>query len=107
MSSEANDSGTASGGAAVNGVLHDEQQRRFTLDRDGHVSYLLYRLLDERTVEFASTYTPPPVRGRGIAARIVRRALQWADEQGYRVVPSCWFVAEYVERDPQWKRLLL
>jgi predicted GNAT family acetyltransferase len=107
MSGEANGGGAANAGGGGNGVEHDESQRRFVLDRDGHVSYLIYRLLDERTVEFASTYTPPAVRGRGIAARIVRRALQWADEQGYRVVPSCWFVAEYVDRDPQWKRLLV
>lgn len=88
------------------GIEHDEAGRRFTHERDGHVSYLIYRPLDERTVELASTYTPPAVRGRGIAARIVRHALQWADEQGYRIVPTCWFVAEYIERDPQWRRLL-
>jgi predicted GNAT family acetyltransferase len=87
-------------------IQHDETGRRFTYERDGQVSYLLYRPLDEQTVEFASTYTPPALRGRGIAARIVRQALQWADSRGLRVVPSCWFVAEYIERDPQWKRLL-
>ena len=87
-------------------IIHDEAGRRFTYERDGQLSYLLYRQLDESTVEMTSTYTPPPLRGRGIAARIVREALQWADGKGLRVVPTCWFVAEYVERDPQWKRLL-
>jgi hypothetical protein len=90
-----------------NDIVHDEGGQRFTMERDGQVSYLLYRMLDDNTVELANTYTPPPVRGRGIAARIVRHALQWADEQGYRVVPTCWFVGEYLERDPQWKRLLV
>jgi predicted GNAT family acetyltransferase len=89
-----------------NGVNHDAAQRRFTLERDGQVAYLAYRLLDDATVELASTFTPPALRGRGLAARLARHALQWADEQGLKVVPSCWFVAEYVERDPQWKRLL-
>jgi predicted GNAT family acetyltransferase len=87
-------------------IRHDEPGRRFTYERDGQVSYLLYRPLDERVVELTSTYTPPALRGRGIAARLVRAALQWADREGLRVVPTCWFVAEYVERDPQWKRLL-
>ena len=87
-------------------IIHDEAGRRFTHERDGQQSYLLYRQLDEHTVEMTSTYTPPALRGRGIAARIVREALQWADSQGLRVVPTCWFVAEYVERDPKWKRLL-
>jgi predicted GNAT family acetyltransferase len=87
-------------------IVHDPASRRFLHERDGKVSYLLYYQVDDTTVDFASTYTPPELRGRGIAARIVRRALEWADAEGLRVVPSCWFVAEYVEREPEWKRLI-
>lgn len=87
-------------------IVHDEAQRRFTLDRDGQASYLVYRRLDDSTVAFVHTYTPPALRGRGIAARVVEAALQWAEAEGLKVVPSCWFVAEYVERIPAWKRVL-
>jgi hypothetical protein len=87
-------------------IVHDEGRQRFTLDRDGAVSYLVYRRLDGATVDFVSTYTPPALRGRGIAARIVKHALAWAESERLKVVPSCWFVAEYVERDPAWKRVL-
>jgi predicted GNAT family acetyltransferase len=87
-------------------IVHDEAQRRFTLDRDGQASYLVYHRVDESTVDFVHTYTPPALRGRGIAARIVEHALGWADAQGLKVVPSCWFVAEYVERFPAWERVV-
>ena len=87
-------------------IVHDEGHQRFTHERDGHTSYLSYRRLGAGTVDFVSTYTPPALRGRGIAAHIVERALQWADSEGLRVIPTCWFVAEYVERVPAWKRLL-
>jgi predicted GNAT family acetyltransferase len=87
-------------------IVHDAANRRFTHERDGHTSYLAYRRLDERTVDFVSTYTPPELRGRGIAARVVKRALEWAEAEGLKVVPSCWFVAEYVEREPAWERVL-
>ncbi len=87
-------------------IVHDEAQRRFTLDRDGQASYLVYRRLDDATVAFVHTYTPPALRGRGTAARVVEHALQWAEAEGLKVVPSCWFVAEYVERMPAWKRVL-
>ncbi len=87
-------------------IVHDEAQRRFTLDRDGQASHLVYRRLDDSTVAFVHTYTPPALRGRGIAARVVEAALQWAEAEGLKVVPSCWFVAEYVERMPAWKRVL-
>ncbi len=87
-------------------IVHDEAGHRFTYERDGQTSYLAYRRLDERTVDFASTYTPPGLRGRGIAARVVRHALEWADAQGLRVLAGCWFVADYVQRNPSWRRLL-
>jgi predicted GNAT family acetyltransferase len=87
-------------------IQHDPTRHRFTHEREGHVSYLSYSMLDASTVDFRSTFTAPALRGRGIGARLVEHALQWADEQGYRVVPSCWFVAEFVERQPQWQRLL-
>ena len=87
-------------------IVHDEMRRRFVHERDGMESYLVYYPVDDRTVDFASTYTPPALRGRGIAARIVKQALEWADANGLAVVPSCWFVAEYIEREPEWRRLL-
>jgi uncharacterized protein len=87
-------------------IVHDPTRRRFEHTRDGMVSYLVYHPLGETTVDFASTYTPPPLRGRGIAARLVRQALQWAEAEGLEVVSSCWFVTEFVERNPQWKRVI-
>ena len=89
-----------------NEILHDETSKRFTYEREGAVSYLAYHRVDEHTVDFLSTFTPPALRGRGIAARVVERALNWADENALKVIPSCWFVAELIERQPQWKRLL-
>jgi len=87
-------------------IQHDERSQRFTYERDGLTAYLAYRRVDAHTVDFLSTYTPPELRGRGIAARVVERGLRWADENGLKVIPTCWFVAELVERQPEWQRLL-
>ena len=87
-------------------IVHDAANHRFTHERDGHTSYLSYRRLDDKTVAFVSTYTPPAMRGRGIAAHVVKRGLEWAEAEGLKVVPTCWFVAEYVERNPAWQRVV-
>jgi predicted GNAT family acetyltransferase len=86
-------------------ITHDEAGQRFVLDRDGRVSYLVYRQLDATTVDFVSTWVHPSLRGGGVGARLVERALLWAEEQGLRVVPTCWFVAEYIERNPRYQPL--
>jgi len=49
---------------------------------------------------------PSAVGGRGIAAELVRVALRWAEEKGYRVEPSCSYVAVYMRRHPETQKLL-
>lgn len=62
-------------------------------------AYLLYHPLDDATMDYVSTFVPPHLRRRGIGEAIVRRALAWAGGRGYRVVPSCWFVRQIMDRD--------
>jgi hypothetical protein len=73
-------------------AIHHDPGRRFWLELNGEVAYLAYRFVDERTVDYASTWTPHMLRGRGIATRLARHALAWAREQGLTVIPTCWFV---------------
>ncbi|HZI64428.1 MAG TPA: GNAT family N-acetyltransferase [Thermoanaerobaculia bacterium] len=86
-------------------IVHDKAARRFTLDRSGRRSHLTYRLLDSSTVDFVSTWVDPALRGRGIGARLVEHALEWADRQDLQVLPSCWFVAEFIAHNPRYRPL--
>ena len=42
----------------------------------------------------------PAFEGQGLAARLVRRALDDARADGVQVVPTCWYVAGYLDRHP-------
>jgi predicted GNAT family acetyltransferase len=70
---------------------------RFTLEVDGAVAYIAYRMLDDHTIEYASTFVPPALRLRGIGYRLVEHALAYAADQGFTVVPSCWFVRRVMD----------
>ncbi len=87
-------------------IVHDESAHRFVLGRDGVESYLIYRPIDPLLMDFMSTWVHPQLRGRGIGARLVEHALEWAKARGLKVVPSCWFVGEYVDRNPQYRGLI-
>lgn len=58
------------------------------------------------TVELPHTYTMPAFRGRGLAAQVVNFALDDLSARGQAVVPTCWFVAEYIEAHPEFQHLL-
>jgi hypothetical protein len=78
-------------------VIHHDLGRRFWLERDGEVAYLAYRFVDEATVDYASTWTPHALRGRGLATLLAEHALAWARAEGLSVIPSCWFVRKVMD----------
>jgi len=87
-------------------IEHDAVEGRFTATVDGRQAVLVYHRVDDRTVDFASTYVPDALRGRHVGARLVRHALAWASAEGLHVVPSCWFVKVIGERTPEYRDLL-
>jgi predicted GNAT family acetyltransferase len=58
------------------------------------------------TRHFPHTVTTTRFRGQGLAGQLVQRALDDADADNRTVVPSCWFVAEYIENHPRYKELV-
>jgi uncharacterized protein len=67
---------------------------------------LSYRELDGGVVDFRSTLVPAHLRGRGLGSEMVRKALDWARAQGHRVVPSCPFVKDFLDKNPEYQDLI-
>ena len=88
-------------------IRHEPQKLHFVAYLDGVATdaVLEYRPLDERRLEFYTTYTPTQLRGRGIGGRLVKAALEYARENNLRVVPSCPFVARIIKRNPEYAEL--
>jgi predicted GNAT family acetyltransferase len=91
--------------ATPNSVRHDTAAKRLVLDIDGELAVLEYRELNATTLDYHRTYVPPALRGRGMASIVTEHALRYARDHGYRVVPSCPFVARFIERHPDYQPL--
>jgi predicted GNAT family acetyltransferase len=87
-------------------IRHEPQAQRFVIDSAGVTALIQYRRLDDQTLDFNHTYVPPALRGGGIASQLTDHALRYAREHGYKVVPSCPFVAVYIERHPEYRDLV-
>jgi predicted GNAT family acetyltransferase len=83
-------------------IVHHPDIGRFEAIVDGLRCEADYRL-DGRTMHMTHTGVPRALEGRGIAAALVKAALQWAREQGYRVNPVCSYVQVYLRRHPEWQ----
>jgi predicted GNAT family acetyltransferase len=67
---------------------------------DGERAVLDY-VLDGNIMTITHTGVPPPIAGRGIAAELVRSALEAARDRGWKVVPACSYAADYMAKRSQ------
>ena len=86
-------------------VTHNVARQRFEATVDGQVCVADYQLRGN-VMWMTHTGVPPAVGGRGIAAELVRVALEWAAGQGHRVEPACSYVEVYMRRHPETQKLL-
>jgi predicted GNAT family acetyltransferase len=86
-------------------VRHNLLGHRFETEVDGHMSVADYALEDGRII-FTHTFVPPELRGRGIAEKLVRAALAFAEAEGRRVVAQCSYVEVFLRRHPEFQKLL-
>jgi predicted GNAT family acetyltransferase len=88
-----------------NTVKHNPAENRFEVENDVGLSVADYQLHQGRMI-MTHTYVPPELRGRGIAEKLVRAALEHARTEGLRVVPACSYVDAFIRRHSEFQSLL-
>lgn len=87
------------------GVGRNAEKHRFEVVVDGQTALLAYQE-DAAELNLIHTAVPKSLEGRGIGSRLTVAALEYAREHKLKVVPSCPFVAKYIERHPEYSELL-
>jgi len=72
----------------------------------GVKAYLRYEIIDN-VMKLLETYTPPEYRGKGLAAKLVTYALEYAKNKGLRVKPICSYTIRYFIKHPEYRSLLV
>jgi predicted GNAT family acetyltransferase len=91
--------------AMSNAVVNNAEKNRFELGTPAGPAIADYRL-DGGVVTIFHTEVPEPLRGRGIGGLLVEGALSEIRRLNLKVVPSCWFVREFIDRNPRFSDLL-
>lgn len=89
---------------AGSGIRHEPAASRFTTSVDGHEGFVEYEEGDG-TLTITHTVVPSAIGGRGIAAQLVRAALDHARATGLKVVPRCSYAAAYLDKHPEYADL--
>lgn len=86
-------------------IEHNPGASRFEAHVDGLLCDASYQLVGD-VMWMNHTGVPRQLEGRGIAARLVSTALAHARAQGWKVKPTCSYVAAYIQRHPETQDLL-
>lgn len=86
-------------------LTNNELSRQFELIIDQVKAKIEYDLQKDR-IFLLHTEVPQALAGRGVGNAIVEKALQYIDANNLKLVPLCPFVAAFLKKHPDWKRLL-
>jgi uncharacterized protein len=88
-------------------LSHEPDAKRYTLLLDGNVAALAEYRVNGNSISFHHTYTQPHLRGRGLAAEVLEFAMDDVEQNSTRrVLPMCWYVADWFDAHPERKALL-
>jgi len=76
-------------------IQHHAEQQRFVLKLDGAEALLDYQL-SGNCINFHHTFVPMAFRGKGLAEKLVRHGLAWANTQHYQLTASCSYVQKFL-----------
>jgi uncharacterized protein len=80
-------------------IMHDNHAHRLSTELEGQTGLLDYEL-DGKVMSITHTRVPPPIGGRGVAAELMRSALDLAAANGWTVQPVCSYAVTYMQRHP-------
>ena len=82
-------------------IVHDAAGHRFSAELPSGTAIMAYGPAGDGVMDFYSTFVPQTERGRGVAGRLVEAGLAWARAEGLQVIPTCWFVAQWIRAHPE------
>ncbi|MEQ1614563.1 MAG: GNAT family N-acetyltransferase [Hyphomicrobiaceae bacterium] len=77
---------------------------RYSARVDGFVgeAELTYMRRGPDLVVAHHTFAPPSMRGTGVALALVKQLIADARTQGFKILPTCSYIAVQAKRHPEW-----
>jgi hypothetical protein len=94
-------------GAGHREVEHEPARHRFVVRFAEGEGELVYRPTASGALDLIHTGVDPQLRRRGIGEQLVRAAFDYARAHALRVIPTCPFIARWLERHPEERDLVV
>ncbi|MBC7457259.1 MAG: N-acetyltransferase [Bdellovibrionaceae bacterium] len=86
-------------------LIDNKEKNRFEFRIADQVAVADYHI-SGNVISIPHVGVPKVLEGQGIASALVLAVLKNIDERQLKLIPICPFVVTYVQRHPEWKKLL-
>lgn len=86
-------------------VQHEKNFHRFAVHLGEATALLAYKQEGD-TLYLVHTEVPSQMEGKGIGGQLAKAGLEYARQNGLKVVARCPFVASYLQRHPEYNDLI-
>jgi predicted GNAT family acetyltransferase len=81
-------------------------KKRYEAIIDGSTAYIEYIKAQDK-IYLTHTEVPKSMEGKGIGSALVLKVLEDIEKKNLTLIPLCPFVALYLKRHPEWKKLVM
>ena len=86
-------------------IIHEKENERFVMYFDEKEVYVEYTMAGKE-INLYHTYTHPALRGKGLAAQVVRAAFEFAKENNLKVIPTCSYTQAFLAKNDEYKEIV-
>ena len=86
-------------------VIRNDEAGEFQLEVEGKKAFIEFKASKGR-IFLVHTEVPKGLEGKGIGSTLVKQTLAMIEESKEALFPLCPFVASYIRRHPEYKKLL-
>ncbi|MDR2815723.1 MAG: N-acetyltransferase [Proteiniphilum sp.] len=88
-------------------LIDNEDKHQYEFHIDNLTPRIEYIKNNSGEIYLTHTEVPRKLEGKGIGSLLVQKVLEDIGDKGLRLVPLCPFVAGYIQKHPEWRRIIL
>lgn len=86
-------------------LIHNEAENKYEYHIDGHIAHITYDNQDG-VLHITHTIVPEALAGKGLAKILTIDVMNEVEKQGLKVQPQCSYTVAFMEKNPEFQRLL-
>lgn len=88
-------------------LIDNEENHQYEFHIGKHVARIEYIKTKNGEIYLTHTEVPAALEGKGIGSQLTEKVLKDIERQDLRLVPLCPFVAGYIHKHPEWRRIVM